>query len=93
MSDKMFKQQVDLTDHNEYTRHIEDSLKSLGFGDKADATFYSIKLRLFEMLYQETLNSGPSFDSEILFSSLIDDLNKTYDQVGPSLLQLQRNKE
>ena len=93
MSDQLFKKQEDLTDYQAYDTHIQESLKSLGFGEGPDTIFYQIKTKIFDMLYTETRNSGPSFDAEILFSSIIDDLNKTYDQVGPSLLQLQRNKE
>lgn len=90
MTNKLFKDSASITNYNEYNQFIEKSLKSLGFSESADKEYYELKLKLFYMLYQEILNNGPSFDVEIFFSSLISDLNETFDEVGPSLLQIQR---
>lgn len=90
MSDPLFKKTTSLVDSVDYHQFIEDSLKPLGFGDANDQMFYDIKIKLFSALYQAAKTSGPSFDSEIFFSSLISDLNETFDEVNPSLLQISR---
>ncbi|QDJ96345.1 hypothetical protein Xoosp13_158 [Xanthomonas phage Xoo-sp13] len=90
---KLFKESPSYDSFNTYQQHIEDSLLPFGFGESADEVIFEIKRRLFAALYQETLNSGPSFDAEILFSSIMSDFNETFDNVLPSLLTLQRAKQ
>lgn len=93
MSDKLFKDRIDLKDFDQYVKFIEDTTKPIGFGDKGDEVFERTKAYLFLSLYHLVKNNGPSFDAEIYFTSIISDLNETFDKVGPSLLQVQRDKE
>ncbi len=88
--DKLFKETLKLAGYKEYSQYIEDSLKPLGFSSSLDEVFYELKLKLFYALHQEVLNSGASYDPEIAFGSIISDLTETYDNVHPTLLELQR---
>ncbi len=93
MSDKLFKDQINLKDFGQYVKFIEDTTKPIGFGEKGDEVFERTKAYLFLSMYHLVKDNGPSFDAEIYFTSIISDLNETFDSVGPSLLQLQRDKE
>lgn len=91
MSDKLFKDSQDLRNFDKYVQYIENTTKPIGFGEKGDEVFERTKAYLFLSLYHLVKDSGPSFDAEIYFSSIIGDLNETFDTVGPSLLKLQRD--
>ncbi len=93
MSDKLFKDRINLKDFEQYVKFIEDGTKPIGFGQKGDEVFERTKAYLFLSLYHLVTDNGPSFDAEIYFTSIISDLNETFDNVCPSLLQLQRDKE
>jgi hypothetical protein len=82
-----------LFDKGEYNEYIEDSLKSLGFSEELDEMYYDMKLKLFNELYESTISSGAGFDPEIFFSGLVDDMNQTYNEVIPYLLQIKRNQD
>ena len=92
-TEKLFKKELDLSNAKDYAQFIEDSIKPLGFSTELDEAFFEMKLKLFTLLRQHVTDSGPSFDPEIFFSSLVDDLKDTYDAVGATLLQLQRMNE
>lgn len=93
MTDKLFKPPVDLTNFDEYVKYIDEGLISLGFTERGDEVFYRVRSFLFLSLYHMVKESGPSFDVEIYFTSLISDLNEAFDTVGPSLLKLQRKAQ
>lgn len=93
MGTKLFKDSVKIKTPEDYNEFINESLKPIGFGDKLDQEFYDLKVRLFDILYTESATGGPSFDAEIFFTSVISDLNETFDLIGPALLQVQRDKE
>lgn len=88
---KMFKDVPKLDGFESYSDFVAESLKPIGFSDSVDKTFFSMKVEMFRLLFQEIENSGESFDVEICFSSMIDDLVDTFNEVGPSLLQMQRD--
>ena len=90
---KLFKDSVKLDTASDYTTFIEESLKPIGFGNELDNEFYDLKQRLFTLLYNESAKGRPSFDAEIFFTSVISDLNETFDTVGPTLLKVQRDAE
>lgn len=90
---KLFKDSTLTTSFDEYRDAVDSGLASYGFGHRSDEELFNIKRTLFTMLYQETLNSGPSFDAEILFDSFVGDIKATFAELHPSLLLLQRDKE
>jgi hypothetical protein len=92
MSDKLFKNTKDFTKLKDYVTFIDEGQKSLGFGEKGDEAFYHVREYLFQSLFRIVEESGPSFDAEIFFSSILTDLNDTFDAVAPSLLEVQRAK-
>lgn len=90
---KLFKDKLEITDTESYNEFIDESLKPFGFGNELDDALNDIKKNLFTQLLEATENSGPSFDSEILFSSFISDLESTHHSVAEHLLTIQRRKE
>lgn len=88
---KLFKDAVNLETVDDYNTFIEESLKSMGFGAELDDEVFDLKVKVFELLYNECVNGSSSFDAEIFFDSMISDLTETFNAVNPSLLQFQRN--
>lgn len=86
------KEQLHSTDKGEYAEFIGKNLPS--FGSKAtDDALNPIKAELFLKLFDLTKNSGPSFDSEIIFDGFMEDCRDLFYQVAPSLKLLERAKE
>ena len=93
MSEKLFKNRVDVSNFDDYVKFIESTTKPIGFGEKGDEVYERTKAYLFLSLYHLVNESGASFDAEIFYNSIIDDLNQTFDAVSPSLLMMQREKD
>lgn len=85
------KAPVAFEDSVAYSDYVASTLLPLGFSEMIDDTFFHIKGSLFEILLQENVSTGESFDVEICFNSMIDDLVDTYNEVGPTLLQKHRD--
>ena len=89
---KLFKKQVAIKDRAEFETFINDSLKPFGFGEVLDTKLNDVKKAVFTALYDGAIEGGASYDSEILFSSLISDMEETYHAVSEHLLTIQRSK-
>lgn len=90
---KLFKDRVDVRNFDDYVKFIEDTTQPIGFGEKGDEVYERTKAYLFLSLYHLVNENGPSFDAEIYFSSIMDDLTQTFDSVSPSLVMMQREKD
>lgn len=80
-----------LSSKSDYEYFIKSTIKPIGFGEHGDKVYAQVKERLLLPLYDIVKETGPSFDIEIFYSSIIGDINETFDAVLPSLLQLQRS--